>query len=466
MRELKGDWRDLFNGFMVALDLRKCFLALCGIFVTILLCGGVTLWLGNALDPQAVTPPDSLRLHEWWEAQQSSWDVIYDGAYIRDAKGGLTYGPSGVVLRKDAHVGIVIGYTAVFALLLIAIWSYFGGAIARIAAYEIAKDGERIETRKALQFAKKKFWSFFWAPLICVIGLAFFALCNYVGGAIGSLLELAYVGGFLVAILLPLALLSGFIMTLIALGTVAGLPLFAPAVAAEGTDSFDAVSRGFSYVYSRPWHYLGYQVVSCVYGYVCISFVIVFAVLMCHWGIKAGAVGFQLCGLVRTDKNTGKGDFHRIANSSWAQILSNRHEGMDRYPWDAMGIVRGPHPYGRLQTIANEIVDVDYQDTSMTRQHYPYVGAIITFWLVITLGLALGYVVSYGISQQTMIYYILRKKVDGIEMNEVFEETEEEAKPATLESAPKPAEGAAPPSEPPKAEDKPASPPPTPEEKK
>jgi hypothetical protein len=458
MRELKGDWRDLFNGFMVALDLRKCFLALCGIFVTILLCGGITLWLGNALDSASVTPPASLRLHEWWNAQNDAWDVIYDGAYLVNKDGVVTG-------RKDPHVGIVIGYTVVFFLLLIAIWSYFGGAIARIAAYEIAKDGERIETRKALQFARKKFWSFFWAPLICLIGLGFFGLCNYVGGAVGSLLEWVYVGGFLVAILLPLALLSGFIMTLIALGTIAGLPLFSPAVAAEGTDSFDAVSRGFSYVYSRPWHYLGYQIVSAVYGYVCISFVIVFAVLMCHWGIKAGASGFQLCGLVRTDKNTGKGDFDRIANASWATILSDRHEGLGRYRWDPMGIIRGPHPYGRLQTVANEIVDTDHKDTSTNtaRAHHPYVSAVITFWLVITLGLALGYVVSYAISQQTMIYYILRKKVDGIEMNEVFEETEEELKPTALETA-KPAESA-PAAGAPKAEDKPASPPAT-EEKK
>ena len=453
MRELKGDWRDLFNGFMVALDLRKCFLALCGIFVTILLCGGLTLWVGNSVDYKAVTPPagGSLRLHEWWNAQKDAWDVIYDGAYERD-KAGFPTGP-----RKDPNAGVVIGYTAAFALLLIVIWSYFGGAIARIAAYEIAKDGERIETRKALQFARKKFWSFFWSPLICLIGLAFFALCNYVGGMVGSLLEIVYVGGFLVAILLPLALLSGFIMTLIALGTVAGFPLFAPAVAAEGTDSFDAVSRGFSYVYSRPWHYLGYQVVSAVYGYVCISFVIIFAVLMCHWGIKAGAAGFQVCGLVRTDQHTKQGEFQKIANNAWAQILSEEHQGMERYRWDPAGIVRGPHPYGRLQTVANEIVDVNYEDLSPGKDHYAYVSFIIMFWLVITLGLALGYVVSYGISQQTMIYYILRKKVDGIEMNEVFEETEEEAKPAEM-SASKPADApAAPPAEAPKAEDKPSA---------
>ena len=49
-------------------------------------------------------------------------------------------------------------------------------------------------------------------------------------------------------------------------------------------------------------------------------------------------------------------------------------------------------------------------------------GFIVTLWLSVTLGLSLGYVVSFFFSQQTLIYYILRKKVDGIEMNEVFEE--------------------------------------------
>jgi hypothetical protein len=455
MRELKGDWRDLFNGFMVALDLRKCFLALCGIFVTILLCGGLTFWVGNTIDPAAVTRPENLRLHEWWNVQNQAWDVIYDGAYV--------VGAAGKVTRKDPNLAAVVGYTGAFALLLIAIWSYFGGAIARIAAYEIAKDGERIETRKALQFAKKKFWSFFWSPLICLIGLAFFAICNYVGGLVGGVLDYLHVGAPLVALLLPLALLSGFIMTLIALGTVAGLPLFAPAVAAEGTDSFDAVSRGFSYVYSRPWHYLGYQIVSAVYGYVCIGFVIVFAVLMCHWGIKAGAAGFKLCGLMHCDAQ-GQGSFDRLANASWGLILSEEHQNSARYGWDPGAIVRGPHPYGRLQALANDIVDVDYMAAPVDgKPLHSIAGAILTFWLVITLGLALGYVVSYAVSQQTMIYYILRKKVDGIEMNEVFEETEEEAKPATVE-APKPADAAAPPAA--KPEDKPAAPPPTEGEKK
>jgi len=461
MRELKGDWRDLFNGFMVALDLRKCFLALLGIFVTICLCGGLTIFLGNALNPEAVVPPRDLVLHHWMTTQQQAWHVIYkETNIIKKAEAPKTGDPKAVAAAPQITIEkhhtptlIKVGYSILFALLFLTIWSYFGGAIARIAAYEIAKDGERIETRKALQFARRKFWSFFWAPLICVIGFFFFAICNYVGGMVGSLLDFVSIGAPLVALLLPLALLSGFIMTLICVGTVTGLPLFAPAVAAEGTDSFDAVSRGFSYVYSRPWHYIWYQLASSVYGYICIGFVILFAITMCHLGISAGAEGFEVSGLVR------KGEFQQIANNSWALILSKEHKECGQYRWDPMSIATAPHPYGRLQNLSNHIVGVNYDNTGLppdkqTTHHAA--SFLVTFWLAITLGLALGYVVSFFISQQTMIYYILRKKVDGIEMNEVFEESEEEAKPAEAPKAgaPAPAAGESKPAEPPKEEKK------------
>ena len=112
----------------------------------------------------------------------------------------------------------------------------------------------------------------------------------------------------------------------------------------------------------------------------------------------------------------------------------------DRYAWDPLSVATAPHPYGRLMTAANSIVRVDRTPRDLPVGH-ALAGGATTLWLVITLGLALGYVVSYAISQQTMIYYILRKKVDGIEMNEVFEEQEEELK--TGETASKPAEPAA-----------------------
>ena len=187
---------------------------------------------------------------------------------------------------------------------------------------------------------------------------------------------------------------------------------------------------------------------SSAYGYVCIGFVILFAITMCHLGIEAGAQGFELSGAWK------KGEFHKIANASWSLILSDEHQGCGKYEWDPVSMMKGPHPYGRLQNLSNHIVGVDYKDAGLVegKDLHHFASFAVTFWLAITLGLALGYVVSFFISQQTMIYYILRKKVDGIEMNEVFEESEEEAKPA---EAAKPAAPAGAPA----AETKPAEPP-------
>jgi len=451
--------------------------------MTICLCGGMTITLGNNLSPEEVTVPRDLVLHKWLRAQYQAWHVIYKGPAVKAAPAaaetktldGAAPKAGGEMMamkpkapaaapapveRKHNH-WLALGYSTAFGLVFLAIWSYFGGAIARIAAYEIAKDGERIETRKALQFSRKKFWSFFWAPLICVIGFVFFAFCNYAGGLVGKLLDFLYIGAPIVAILLPLAILSGFIMTLILVGTMTGLPLFAPAVAAEGTDSFDAVSRGFSYVYSRPWHFLWYQVVGAVYGYICIGFVILFAITMCHLGLKMGEAGFELCGAWVPDPTqaNAKSAFHDVANSSWQFILSDEHTVCTKYGgWDPLTLLAEPHPYGRLQILANHIVQPSYTKVKLSTDH-SVASFFITLWLAITLGLALGYTVSYFISQQTMIYYVLRKKVDGIEMNEVFEEAEEEAKPVEPAKPGDPAKPADAPAAPAAGESKPAEPP-------
>jgi len=66
--------------------------------------------------------------------------------------------------------------------------------------------------------------------------------------------------------------------------------------------------------------------------------------------------------------------------------------------------------------------------------------------MVLVVGFLLAYAISYFFSAQTMIYLLLRKKVDGIEMNEIFEEKGEEEPlfplkaESTAQKAPKPAD--------------------------
>src|SRR5205807_6154878 len=85
-----------------------------------------------------------------------------------------------------------------------------------------------------------------------------------------------YVGEILLGIFYFLALAAGFVMTLVALGTGGGLNLMYPTIAVEGSDSFDAISRSFSYVYARPWRMLWYTIVAIVYGALTFLFVRLF----------------------------------------------------------------------------------------------------------------------------------------------------------------------------------------------
>jgi hypothetical protein len=418
MREMKGDWRDLFNGFMLALDLRKMFLGFAGLLLT-LGSVGAFLALFDSQDKYILRDPTRLRLDR--SVRQSKSERYFNPKVVTLAEpAALTC--EGVRLAavlgarrvlRESHWTVRVTLPLGVGMLLVLIWSYFGGAIARIAAVEVARD-ERIETQKALHFAAKKYSAFFWAPLVCLIGFAFFGLCNVVGGLVSWGLNFGghfHLGSVLLALLLPLALLSGFIMTLILLGAVFGCPLFKPAIGAEGTDSFDAISRGFSYVFSRPWHYAWYQIVGLAYGTACVAFVWWFGNLMIRLGLGAGRLGMGRDG-------NGVNLFDRLLPEQLTAAYFGSDGGYGASGGDAL-LDRSP-----LQ-IAGAVV--------------------ILFWLFIVFGMLAGYLASYFYSSQTLVYFLLRKKVDGIEMNEVYEEKEDEEFKPEGAAAPAPAAGSPPP---------------------
>lgn len=83
----------------------------------------------------------------------------------------------------------------------------------------------------------------------------------------GALLGLAMrteAGTYAVGIIWPLVLLGAVVLAILAIGVVLGWPLMVAAVGVERADSFQAISTAFSYVYQRPLHYLFHAVVALI----------------------------------------------------------------------------------------------------------------------------------------------------------------------------------------------------------
>ncbi|MBI3271130.1 MAG: hypothetical protein HYZ53_19150 [Planctomycetes bacterium] len=385
MRELKGDWRDLFHCFMIGLDLRKLLLSFLGGAVTFFVVGLITYFIGTLVNPEALSNPQSV-YSEGILPTRLHWFLFN------------VFCPCLSSIFASSFWGLA--YLAIVVPIVSVIWSYFGGAITRIASIEIAKD-ERLETQKALEFVQQRYTSYFWSLVASVLGFFFFFLVNAVVASLGRVWGVGWLLQPLLMLLLPLALLAGFIMVLVGIGTLFGYPLFYPAISAEGTDSFDAISRGFSYVYTKPWHYLLYQAVSAVYGAACVGFVWTFGYLMIKLTIVSCSFGF---GEERMH------EFVRFATNETSISSFYRNEAYGGF-------------FASLAAIA------------------------FTTWLVIAGGFVLSYGISFFLSAQTMVYFLLRKKVDGIEMNEVFEEKTEETPPLAVApgtSAPAPAPASAP----------------------
>jgi hypothetical protein len=151
-----------------------------------------------------------------------------------------------------------------FAVIIV-VWSWFGGMITRIVALRFAQD-RRVSLAQLFAFMRKKWLSYVGAIVLPIIGV-FLALAPVwlLGGLFGNCFDttttFGSIGGFLHLILaFPFALVA----VLITAGFLLGWPLMFAAISAEGSDAFDAVSRGFSYVYQRPVQFVFYHICNVV----------------------------------------------------------------------------------------------------------------------------------------------------------------------------------------------------------
>jgi hypothetical protein len=270
-----------------------------------------------------------------------------------------------------------------FVILFSIVWAIFGGAIARIAAVHVARD-EKLSLSNAVRFSTGKFLSFIFAPIIPLLIVLVVGLVVTVGALIG---KIPWIGPILVGLFFFLALAAGFVMTLVLLGTFGGFNLMYPTIAVEGSDSFDAISRSFSYVYARPWRMLFYTLIAVLYGALCFLFVRFFIQIM----------------LILTHHFVGAGMF---SNVDGARIPLDLWNTM----WSA------PETHGFTYSV----------DWLTLGGGQSLAAALVAFWVYLTVGMLGAFAISFYFSANTIIYYLMRRDVDATELDDVYLEQSEE----------------------------------------
>jgi hypothetical protein len=330
------------------------------------------------------------------------------------------------------------GWTRVYLFFLIvwnvAVWAFFGGVITRLAAVSLANKGP-ITLRQAVRFVATRYVNYLLSPLVplAIIGAVIVGLFLY-----GLLAMIPVLGDLvLLGLFLPLILVGGAIMAVFLVGLV-GYPLMYPTLSVEGdsSDTFDALSRSVNYVYQSPWHYLWYWLVAVVYGAAVTFFVLFFTSLMVY--VAKWAVGLPPAAMWQ-DRRPEYLFIYAPESFGWRELM------LQDSPY---AVTHGTvlSPTGRPVDVYVHKDPVDFQRNRAEYYWYNTWGAgLVAFWLGILFLLMLGFSYSFFWTAATVIYFLMRKRVDEAEPDEVFVEDDEPeaplAPPKTDAAAPPPTPG-------------------------
>jgi len=332
-------------------------------------------------------------------------------------------------------------YLLLVILWTLAVWGFFGGVITRLAAVQLANKGP-ITLRQAIQFVAKRYVSYLLAPIVplIIIGVVVLGLILYgVLALIPILGDLVFLG-----IGLPLIIAAGAVMAVFLIGLV-GYPLMYTTLSTEGdsSDTFDALSRSINYVYQAPWSYIWYSIVAVVYGAIVTFFVLFFCSLMLYMG--KWAVGLT-ASAVWPDRKPDYLFIYSPESFGWRELLLKDSPYAIR-PETVM-LDREGKETTDLRLAVRTMQVYKPVNPTLFKQHreefyvYNNWGAgLVCFWLTLLFLMMLGFSYSFFWSAATMIYLLMRFKVDESEIDEVFFEEEEPEAPLP---PPKIADGTAP----------------------
>ncbi len=407
--------QHIFRTLGLAVHPAKLGIALAAIFLTFVL-GGFLDWVwpsSGRVDASAVArfisardlgqnyqePKGTLGLFRVWREHEKRCllgflDSAIPGSSIVGGKSfdtgidSYSYaGPFRNLSGMGYGVWWLLYYHPLFFLLFgggtLVIWAWAGGAICRIAAVQFARD-ERLTMKQALAYSKGNLvGGFVLAPCIPAAFIIIAAILLAVGGV---LLRIPVFGDLLAGPAFILAILGGFVVATLLLGLIVGGSLFWPAVAAEGSDAFDSFSRSLSYPLSKPLKAVLYTVIAVFFAGLCWVFVNLFTL----WALT----------VTRTLVGFGTSPF------GWWRRGEGRKLDL---LWPQQG----------AQAIHS------WPDWSGLSWYECYSAFFIGVYVLIVIGLMWAFLASFYFSGSTIIYFLLRRDVDGTDLQEVHVDDEE-----------------------------------------
>lgn len=263
-------------------------------------------------------------------------------------------------------------YSVLFFSFAFAVLCFAGGAVCRCAALEYAQN-EKPGLFEAIEFSVEKYRALLSAPLIPFILMVVPATVIV---ATGALAGVPWVGVIAVGTLFGLLVLAGLAIVCLTIGILAGGLLLFPAVAYEHTSGRDAIGRAVCYVLNRPLWMLFYIFAAGLFGtfFYLLLRAVVFLTLKAVHGLLSG--GLMLWG-------QGTSVLERIwPTSGLFSLMEN-----------------AASPQGAAETVGAFLIHL--------------------FFLLIA-GLMAAYVINYVLCASTVVYALMRKKVDQTPVETIF----------------------------------------------
>lgn len=267
-------------------------------------------------------------------------------------------------------------YTALFF-----VWTGPAGVVSRLAALEYARD-DLPTLAEAREMVRSKRKAYFLAPMMPFLFVLFLCALNFIGGLVASVPILGPV--LLVFPGFPLLIASTVVMVFLVVLGVLSFGLMMPAVSVGGKDGFESWSTAYSYVLWGLRRFVCYSVLAGLVGLIAAFLACRLTDLLIYLVIKTVNLGY-------------------VGSVEWIE-----------YTLTPTGLKLVPAAGGFMGVISSILVAL----------------------LLAVRALPLAYVFGYFFTANTIIFLLMRKDQDNIEIEEIYEEVEEEEDVEPLEEAP------------------------------